>query len=373
MSKPLGLYVHLPFCQRKCDYCDFPSYAGRLAAREAYTDRVCGEIAAREKEWGRLEADTVYLGGGTPSVMEPAHLQRILRQLGECFRIRADAEISCEVNPGTLKAGFLETLRENGVSRLSVGAQSADAAELRLLGRIHSWEQAEETVRKARKAGFSNISLDLMSALPGQTWDRLKVSLQKALALGITHLSVYSLIIEEGTPLHRRHLEGELTLPDEEAEREMYWNTAELLKEAGFGHYEISSFARPGFRCRHNENCWNHEEYLGFGASAAGLFRNHRWRNPAGLDDYLAGKAPETEEVTPGDARFERLMLGLRLTEGVSLKGFREEFGMEVADACPEALGANLSRGLLEVWEGRLRLTRRGTDLMDRVLLDFLP
>ena len=373
MGKSLGLYVHLPFCRRKCAYCDFPSYAGRLALREAYTDRVCDEIAGRAKEWGRLEADTVYLGGGTPSLMEPSQIARILRQLGECFRIRTDAEISCEANPGTLKADFLETLRENGVNRLSIGAQSADEAELRLLGRIHSWEQVEETVTRARGAGFLNISLDLMSALPGQTWEQLKGTLMRALVPEITHLSVYSLIIEEGTPFYERQLRGELALPEEEAEREMYWNTAEMLEEAGFEQYEISSFARPGFRCRHNANCWNREEYLGFGASSAGFFRQIRWRNPVRLEEYLAGQAPETERVTPDSARFERLMLGLRLKDGVSLNDFRDEFGVEIPGAYPEALEANLRRGLLEVQGGRLRLTRRGMDLMDRVLLDFLP
>ena len=373
MGKPLGLYVHLPFCQRKCAYCDFPSYAGQLSLREAYTDRVCAEIARRGKELGGPEADTVYLGGGTPSVMEAGQIARILSRLRESFRVRPDAEISCEVNPGTLKAGFLETLREQGVDRLSIGAQSADGAELRLLERVHSWEEAVETAVLARLAGFRNVNLDLMAALPGQTWETLKGTLEKALALQPEHLSCYSLIIEEGTPFHERFSRGELALPEEEAERVMYWDMVRLLEGAGYEHYEISNFARPGFRCRHNLNCWQREEYLGFGASAAGFYQGVRLRNPPGLQEYLQGEEPETESVSAEGARFEKLMLGLRLGEGVSLSGFAGEFGVGIAEAWPRALEGNIDAGLLEIVGGFLRLTRKGFDLMDRVLLDFLP
>lgn len=371
--RPLGLYVHLPFCASKCGYCDFPSYAGQEAHREAYTQAVCAEITSRGAELGRPEADTVYLGGGTPSLMEVQQIAAILRALRTGFVLAQDAEITCEANPGTLKEGFLEALLEGGVNRLSLGAQSADAAELALLGRIHTWEAVEDSFRLARRAGLSNLSLDLMSGLPGQDWGTLRRSLSLALALKPRHLSCYSLILEEGTPLFARHARGEVVLPDEDSERALYWNTVRLLGEAGYPRYEISNFALPGFACRHNLNCWRYEDYLGFGASAAGLYRGVRRKNPDGLMDYLAGRPPEVVILRPDEERFEMLMLGLRTEEGLSLDAFARRFGLTVDEAWPEALARHRGDGLLAVEGGYLRLTPRGFDLMDRALVDFLP
>lgn len=373
MRDPVGLYVHLPFCRQKCAYCDFPSYAGQEQHKEAYTMAVCGEIRQRAQATGRLNVDTVYLGGGTPSVMEPEQMRQILRQLQESHLILPEAEISCEANPGTLKAEFLQVLREGGVNRLSLGAQSAHAGELAKLGRIHTWEAVEDSFALARSAGFENISMDLMSALPGQTWDDLEETLVKALALGPDHLSCYSLILEEGTPLYAQYERGRLELPDEDAERAMYWNTVRLLEDAGYLQYEISNFARPGRECRHNLNCWHYHDYLGFGASAAGLYRGQRRKNPSDLQGYLQGQAPEVEELGPPDARFEMLMLGLRLNSGLDMNEFEARMGITLEKAWPEALNKHLADGLLEFFKGSLRLTRRGFDLMDRVLLDFLP
>ncbi len=373
MAKPLGLYVHFPFCRSKCAYCDFPSSPGQEALRAPYARAVCAEIRARGAELGRPAADTVFLGGGTPSLMEPGQISEVLRALREAFSLAPDAEITCEANPGTLTPAFLAALRENGANRLSLGAQSAKEGELRLLGRAHRWADVEASVRLARQAGFANLNLDLMSGLPGQGWAGLKETLERALGLRPDHLSCYSLILEEGTPLSREVQRGGLEMPGEEEEREMYWNAVRFLEAAGFAQYEISNFARPGFRCRHNLNCWNYEEYLGFGASAAGFSRGRRRRNPPGIADYLSGAAPEEEAVSRQDAAFERVMLGLRLKDGLDLAAFGRAQEAGIRAVFPEAVADNLARGLLEEKEGRLRLTARGFDVMDRALLDFLP
>ncbi len=368
--KPLGIYLHFPFCQSKCAYCDFPSFAGEMELRGAYTEALAREIRERAGQTGPLTPDTVYLGGGTPSLMEPGQIKAVMGALRECYDVAPQAEISCEANPGTLTPAFLEALREAGVNRLSLGAQSAHADELILLGRIHGWEQVKESLKMARNAGFDNINVDLMSALPGGTWGKLRATLDAAIALSPTHVSCYSLILEESTPLFERR--DALSFPSDEAERELYWKAVEYLEDDGYIQYEISNFARPGFACRHNLGCWMREEYLGFGSSAAGFHRGVRRRNAPSLRGWLAGEPPEEETVTPRDAMFESVMLGLRLTDGLPLAAFEQAHGIPLEAAFPLPLKQNVLQGMMEVVSGRLRLTRRGLDVMDRVLLDFL-
>ena len=373
MSRPVGVYVHLPFCASKCAYCDFPSYAGQERLREAYTQALCAEIAERAARTGPLRVDTVFLGGGTPSLMAPGQLARILETLRAHYEVLPDAEITCEANPGTLERALLDTLAARGVNRLSLGAQSAHEDELRLLGRIHTWEQVAQSVSLARAAGFDNINLDLMSALPGQDWPGLRASLQAALSLKPAHLSCYSLILEEGTPLYERHARGLLRLPDEDTERQLYWNTVLLLEAAGYPRYEISNHCRPGHECRHNLNCWNYHDYLGFGLSAAGLLRGRRRKNTAGLRAYLDREPPFEEALSAADERFEMLMLALRTCRGLDEAAFASRFGLSLQEAWPQALPKHLDGGLLKREGGFLRLTDRGFDLMDRALVDFLP
>lgn len=373
MGAPLGIYIHLPFCQSKCAYCDFPSFAGQEARQEEYARAVCGEIRRRVSETGPLTADTVYLGGGTPSVMRPELVDSILTTLRDCVNILPEAEISCEANPGTLKPDFLAMLRANGVNRLSLGAQSAREEELSTLGRVHTWAEVAASVNLAREAGFLNLNLDLMSGLPNQTWERLSDSLKKALALSPTHLSCYSLIIEEGTPFHALYRAGRLALPSEDSEREMYHQTIVLLREAGYAQYEISNFAKPGMECRHNLNCWRYHDYLGFGAAAASLYRGERAKNPEGLNDYLSGKPPEVERLSPPDQRFEQVMLALRTREGLDLAGFEKRQGISLERAWPGVTARQIELGLMEYAGGFLRLTKKGFDLMDRALLEYLP
>ncbi|MGI6235400.1 MAG: radical SAM family heme chaperone HemW [Christensenellales bacterium] len=373
MMTPVGIYIHLPFCERKCAYCDFPSFPGQEQHCAAYTRAVMAEIKDRAARVGRLGVDTIFLGGGTPSMMERGQITAILSQVRNSFEVEPDAEITCEANPGSLGSDFLAELRAAGVNRISIGAQSAHAEELRLLERVHDWAQVIQAVHLARAAGFTNINLDLMSALPHQTWDKMRATLDAALELSPSHLSVYSLIIEEGTPFFARYERGELPLPDEETERAIYWHTVLYLKKAGYAQYELSNFAKDNQVCRHNLNTWRYHDYLGFGASAAGLYLGTRRKNPNDLFDYLQGKAPAVEVLRPADTRFEQLMLALRLNEGLSLDAFSRRQGICALEVWPDAIQAHIKGGLLELTGERLRLTRLGFDLMDRALLDFLP
>ncbi len=370
MKKELGLYVHIPFCVRKCAYCDFPSFAGREKDMEAYVNRLIGEM--KEKADSGVAIATLYVGGGTPSLLPAALMERVLGALRGTFDFLPDAECSCECNPGTVTEPFLRVLKKGGINRLSFGAQAFQARLLHLLGRIHTWEQVKESVSMARAQGFSNLNLDLMLGLPGQTLADMEETLEAALSLSPTHLSCYGLIVEEGTKMHDQVENGAWTLPDEETERDMYELCRSTLSRRGFLQYEISNFALPGFACRHNLDCWRRREYLGLGSSACGFSGNVRYRNAPALDDYLAGKPPEKTVISPEDARFESVMLGLRMTEGVSEEAFYQMHGVSLWDAYGEKLKSSMSAGLVVRENGYLKLTRRGMDVQNRVLVDLL-
>lgn len=372
LRQPIGLYVHVPFCVSKCAYCDFASYAGRGADIPRYVDAVVREIARRGAEAGHPEADTVFLGGGTPSLLDESQATRILDALFAAFPIVQGAEITCECNPGTLTTPFAQTLRRAGVNRLSMGAQASQTHLLRLIGRIHGWDEVIDSVKIARDAGFDNINLDLMLGLPSQTVSDLRRALDAAIAISPTHLSCYSLIVEEGTPIGRDIAIGELTLPDEEVDRDMYDLARQTFEEHGFHQYEISNFARDGFACRHNIGCWTRVPYLGFGCAAHSFFDDCRTMNPSELDAYLAGEAPKTERISKEKAMFESLMLGLRMTRGVKDEDFTRMHGTSIRDAFSEKLDRPIGGGLLEWHEGALRLTRLGMDMENTVLVDLL-
>lgn len=369
---PIGLYVHVPFCASKCAYCDFASYAGREADIPRYVDAVIREIVRRGAETGHPRADTVFLGGGTPSLLDERQITRILDALHGAFPIEEGAEITCECNPGTLTARLAHALRKAGVNRLSIGAQARQARLLRLLGRIHDWQGVVASVETARQAGFDNINLDLMFGLPSQSVVDFRETLQAAIALSPTHLSCYGLIVEEGTPLCRDIAEGKLALPDEAAEREMYELARQTLAADGFDQYEISNFARPGHACRHNLGCWTRVPYLGFGCAAHSFFEQCRTMNPSRIDAYLAGDEPKTERISREEARFESMMLGLRLTRGVKNEDFADMHGMSIREAFGEKLDALINGGLLQWHEGALRLTRLGMDLQNSVLVELM-
>lgn len=370
--RPLGLYVHIPFCARKCAYCDFASWAGREADMGRYIEALCGEIAARGAACGHPGADTVFFGGGTPSLLPPEMYLRVSRALRENFDIQPGAEWTAECNPGTLTADFAGALRESGCNRLSMGMQAAQPGLLRTLGRIHDLDGVRQAAAIAREAGIGNLNLDLMLGLPGQTAADMAETLDAALSLAPDHVSCYALIVEEGTPLHEWVEQKKVILPDEDAERGLYELCRDTLEKNGFYQYEISNFARPGRECRHNVNCWRREDYLGFGCAAHSLWREERRANPRELDDYLAGKAPEIERILPADARFEYMMLGLRLTKGVREADFAERFGEPLWTVYGPRLAPALRDGLVCREDGRISLTRRGMDVMNSVLVALM-
>ena len=369
---PIGLYVHVPFCVSKCAYCDFASYAGREADIPRYVDAVIREITRRGAETGHPKADTIFLGGGTPSLLDEFQATRILDALFAAFPIEEGAEITCECNPGTLTTPFAKALGKAGVNRLSLGAQATQARLLRLIGRVHDWEQVIASVEIARQAGFDHMNLDLMFGLPSQTVADWRETLEAALALSPTHLACYGLIVEEGTPICRDVTAGKLALPDEEIEREMYELARQMLAEHGFHQYEISNFAREGYACRHNVGCWTRVPYLGFGSAAHSFFEQCRTMNPSTIDAYLAGEEPETEQISKKEARFEGMMLGLRMTRGVKNEDFTRMHGMGIREAFGEKLDKPIGSGLLQWHEGALRLTRLGMDLQNSVLVDLM-
>ena len=370
MKKEVGLYVHIPFCVSKCAYCDFPSFAGRERDMDAYVDRLIAEM--KEKADPGFVIATLYIGGGTPSLLPPRLMERVLEALRDTFGFLPDAECSCECNPGTVTEAFLRVLKKGGVNRLSFGAQAYQAPLLRLLGRIHTWAQVEESVSMARAQGFSNLNLDLMLGLPSQTLADMEETLEAALSLSPTHLSCYGLIVEEGTKMRDQVESGQWTLPSEETERDMYELCRSTLSRRGFIQYEISNFALPGFACRHNLDCWRRREYIGLGSSACGYLKDVRSRNAPSLDDYLAGRPPEKTAVSPEDARFESVMLGLRMMEGVSEEAFYQMHGATLWDVYGEKLKNSLKNGLVIRENGYLKLTRRGMDVQNRVLVDLL-
>ena len=370
--KPLGLYVHIPFCVRKCAYCDFASWPGREADMPRYTQALCREIARRGDALGRPQADTVFFGGGTPSTLPPDLYLQIARALRQHFAIAPDAEWTVECNPGTLTAPFAAALAESGCSRLSMGMQAAQAELLARLGRIHTLEDVRASAALARAAGIGALSLDLMLGLPGQTPAHMAETLAAALSLRPDHLSCYALIVEAGTPLAGWVARGEAVLPGDEADRALYALCRDTLAAYGYHQYEISNFARPGRECRHNVNCWRREDYLGFGCAAHSLWQNARAANPADLDAYLAGDPPETQPVSPADAMFESVMLGLRLTRGIEEADFLRRHGRSLWSVYGEKLRPALADGRLCRRDGRLFLTERGMDVMNTVLVALL-
>jgi oxygen-independent coproporphyrinogen-3 oxidase len=372
LHQPIGLYVHVPFCASKCAYCDFASYAGREADIPRYVDAVVREITRRGAETGNRKANTVFLGGGTPSLLTEFQVTRILDALFGAFSVEASAEITCECNPGTLTKSFAQALHNAGVNRLSLGAQARQSRLLHRIGRIHAWAQVIASVTTARHAGFENINLDLMFGLPSQTVSDVRETLEAALAISPTHLSCYGLIVEAGTPICLDIAAGRLALPDEEIERDMYELARQTLAGHEFHQYEISNFAREGYACRHNLGCWTRVPYLGFGSAAHSFFAESRTINPSSLDAYLAGEEPKTEQVSEEEARFESMMLGLRITQGVRNEDFMRMHGISIREAFGEKLVKPMNAGLLEWHEGALRLTRLGMDLQNSVLVDLM-
>lgn len=362
----MGLYVHFPFCRRKCRYCDFNSYEGLEGLMSPYVKALCDEMAFRSAvDPAGLNVDTVFFGGGTPTVAGADTLTRVLDQARSVFEFCPDAEITTEANPGTIDPASLERLRAGGFNRLSIGVQASQDKILRAIGRIHSFNQAIEAFRWARAAGFTNIGVDLIYGLPGQTGAMWEESLDAVLELGPEHISTYGLQIEDGTPLAVDIHSGFIAVPDDDETAEMYWKAHARLIGAGYRHYEISNFAKEGLECRHNLHYWNFDRYLGIGAGAHSFDGVRRFSNVEDPKHYISGVSYKgtaeewSEAVTPARARFEYIMLGLRTDSGVSLDDFSAMFGRSLFSELAD-LDEMARRGLLEWSDKRLRLTPSG-------------
>ncbi len=393
MTIPLALYLHIPFCAVRCAYCDFNTYAGLERLFEPYTAALAEEIRRAGAARGRPPARTIFIGGGTPTVLPPELLARAVAACRDAFDVAPDAEITSEANPGTVDGAHFAALRAMSVNRLSMGVQSFDDAELRWLGRLHSADEAEAAFHAARAAGFNNINLDFMFGLPGQTADTWARTLERALRLAPEHLSLYSLTVEHGTPLFDRVRRGLSAEPDDDLAADLYAQACERLAAGGYEQYEISNWAlRRGqeagvrrqlptsnLQCHHNLVYWRHEPYLGFGAGAHSYAEDRRWWNVKPTPEYIrrikAGQSPERagESIDRRLAMGETMMLGLRLVaEGVTDARFRARFGLGLDDAFGDEIARLIARGLLERLPDRVRLTRRGRLLGNQVFAEFL-
>ncbi len=351
-----GLYIHIPFCKKRCLYCDFFSTT-LLERRKEYVAALINEIQARKHEAGE-PIRTIYLGGGTPSTLEPEDIQSLLEAVGT----NEAEEITMELNPGDATPEYLRTLRAAGINRLSIGIQSFQDELLRLIGRRHNASQAIEAVKMAQQAGFDNLSIDLMYALPTQTMAQWQADVETALRLGIQHISCYGLMYEEGTALTRLRDKGELTPVDEDTENAMYDYLCERLKDAGFVHYEVSNFALPNFEAKHNSRYWDGTPYIGVGAVAHSYVAHIRSWNPDDLDVYIRGEAKrESETLTERDLYNERIMLGLRTNKGVSRAAIQGD------------VSAYIAKGLLrETKEGKIIATQDGIHILNRIIEDLM-
>lgn len=430
MNQNLMLYLHIPFCVRKCNYCDFVSFAGKEDFLESYVQALCNEIRAYGKFFGERKISSVYFGGGTPSILPAELFVRIMETLEKNFslgntkkkidkkmllfsRFRTNpsklmkrppdmTEVSVECNPGTLDRKKLKAYRRAGVNRLSFGLQSAEPEELKTLGRIHTFDDFTDSFEAAREEGFDNINVDLMQAIPGQSLESWWRTLAVTAMWKPEHISAYSLIVEEGTPFYDLQKKGLLSLPEEDTEREMYYAAREILEKSGYYRYEISNYAIPGFECRHNSGYWRRQEYLGLGLNASGMTDNVRRKNTADLQSYLKGFRDEEQALQTLGAAQERIQeqkpeqaedadviqdihrlshreqmeefmfLGLRMTDGISKQDFFGTFGQDFDFTYGEVVYRLKSEGFLEEAEDRVFLTDRGIDLSNRVLAEFL-
>jgi oxygen-independent coproporphyrinogen-3 oxidase len=383
---PLGFYIHIPFCVKKCDYCDFASYADKYQFVHQYLDALGREIEFYSKK-GMLRhytPETLYIGGGTPSLVTEGIL-KVLTTYRTALQWDALLEKSIEVNPKAVTPEQLRALQKAGFNRISIGIQSFNNEELHTLGRIHSRDDALECVRQAREAGFRNISIDLMFGIPASALSSWERSLQQAIELEPEHVAMYNLTIEAGTPFERFQQQGRLELPDDDLQLAMYEHGIQQLSEAGYEQYEISNFARPGFRCAHNQMYWRNDEYLGFGAAAHSYIQDRRYWNASEVIAYIV-KSVETvegdvlypatvvgEETLNTPARMgETIMMNLRMLDGIDLDAFEARFGVRLESVYAETLPSLLENELLEITEHHLRLTQRGLYVSNSVFQEFL-
>lgn len=377
--KKLGIYVHIPFCKRKCAYCDFISFSNKQNLIDGYIEAVVKEINKCEINKENHLIDTIYFGGGTPSYIDSKHIVFILEAIINKFNVSEDAEITIEVNPGTVTEEKLTDYYKSGINRLSIGLQAIDDKLLKTIGRIHSFSDFLETYSIAKKLGFTNINVDLIIGLPTQNLSDVKTAIEKTVELDPNHISVYSLIVEEGTPIEEKINKKELFLPSETLERKMYWAVKEELEKNGYMHYEISNFAKPGYESKHNTSCWNQEEYIGFGLAAHSYINNTRYSNTEDIEEYIDNIERDKEEYktihevqSKEDKMKEYMLLGLRKIEGVRIFEFKKKFVDNPIYLYREELNKLVTQELIEIEEDNIKLTKKGIDLANLVWEEFV-
>ena len=372
----IGIYVHIPFCKKKCDYCDFISYCGKNDFIEKYVDSVKKEI---EHVKIKSEITTIYIGGGTPSYIDSKFIVQILEKIKE-KNVAQDAEITIEVNPGTVTQEKLQDYIDCGINRISIGLQTTNDELLKQIGRIHNYEQFLETYKLAKKVGFKNINVDLMLGLPNQRIIDLKESLENVLRLAPKHISVYSLIVEDGTPIANKIENGKLKLPDDELERNMYWYVKNTLELNGYKHYEISNFAKKGYESKHNMNCWNQMEYVGIGTAAHSYRDITRYSNTEDIKEYIKNvqkgefeKNRIIHEIQKeDDSKKEFMLLGLRKIDGIKISEFKNKFGDNPIYLYRNELKKLSDEKLIIIQDDNIRLSNKGIDLANLVWEEFV-
>lgn len=377
MSGGMELYLHMPFCVRKCAYCDFLSFPSGAKTQRMYAKRLMEDIGVMGKRYGEIPVETIFIGGGTPSVPDSGLIVEIMEHVRHAFHVADGAEISMEANPGTVTREKLTDYRKAGINRLSFGLQSANDRELKLLGRIHTWAEFLESFTLARECGFANLNIDLMSALPGQTCESWKETISRVTDLDPEHISAYSLIIEEGTPFGERYgsEEGRKLLPDEDSEREMYHETKRFLKDCGYERYEISNYAKPGRECRHNIGYWTGVPYLGLGLGASSYLDGCRFTVNPDMKQYLEekpGMFADIEKLTKKDMEEEFFYVGLRMTAGVSLSEFERRFGISAKEVYPGLMETFVKEKAARFEGDRFVLTDYGLDVSNYIMAQFL-
>ena len=388
-EKNIGLYIHIPFCKKKCEYCDFCSYAGKENLINDYVKWLKYEIK-EVGEGNKLDYEnrldklaivkTIYIGGGTPSVIESEHISQIMDCVKENYTLSDNVEITIEVNPGTVSKEKLLTYKNSGINRLSIGLQETHDNLLKELGRIHTYDDFLNTYNLAREVGFDNINVDLMLALPKQSMNDLEESLNRIIKINPEHISVYSLIIEEGTPFYDKYMSNKIILPEEEEERKMYWLAKRKLEEAGYIHYEISNFAKKGYESRHNLSCWNQEEYVGCGVSAHSYTNNVRYSIIDSIEEYISNFESSNEadniifhEKQNKESKMkEFMMLGLRKIDGIQIQNFKSKFRENPIFTYRKELEKLVNEDLLEIDGDCIKLTSKGLDLANLVWEEFV-
>lgn len=380
--KELGIYVHIPFCKQKCYYCDFVSYANGEKKVEEYIKALKKEIREESKNINKEDyiINTIYIGGGTPSFIEEKYISEIVYEIKENYNVEKEAEITIEVNPGTVNEEKLKEYKNIGINRLSIGLQSTKNELLKEIGRIHTYEEFLNCYTLARKVEFKNINVDLMLGLPNQTLENVEESLKEVIKLQPQHISFYSLIIEEDTPIEKMIGQEKINLPDEELERKMYWNAKKILEENNYIHYEISNFAKKGYESKHNLNCWNQKEYLGFGVAAHSYFENKRYCNTNCIEEYCKNINDENinknrticEIQTEEEKKKEYMLLGLRKIEGIDIQEFKNIFIENPIYKFHKELEKLVNEDLVEIDLNQIKLTNKGLDFANLVWKEFV-